>query len=126
MKIIIETVNAPAAIGTYSQAVRVGNTVYCSGQIPIDPVTGALVDGGFEVQTHQMFKNIAALVKATGGTMQNVVKLTLFVTDLAQFAKVNEIMAQYFSAPYPARSTVGVASLPKGALIEGEVIVHLA
>jgi reactive intermediate/imine deaminase len=125
MKQVIQTTAAPAAIGPYSQAIRVGQTVYCSGQIPLDPVSGQMVEGGFEAQTHQMFKNIQGMVLATGGQMSDVVKITLFVTDLSLFPKVNEIMAQYFAQPYPARSTVGVSALPKGAQIEGEVIVVL-
>ncbi len=125
MKQVIQTTSAPAAIGPYSQAIRAGQTIYCSGQIPLDPVTGQLVDGGFEAQTHQMFKNIQGMVQASGGQMSDVVKITLFVTDLSLFPKVNDIMAQYFVQPYPARSTVGVNALPKAAMIEGEVIVVL-
>ncbi len=125
MKSVISTDQAPAAIGPYSQAIRVHNTVYCSGQIALDPKTGQLVDGGFEAQTHQVFKNIKAVVEACGATMADVVKITLFVTDLSQFPKVNEIMPQYFQAPYPARSTVGVNALPRGAQIEGEVVIVL-
>ncbi len=125
MKTIIQTSDAPAAIGPYSQAVKVGNTVYCSGQLPLDPNTGNMVLGNFEAQTHQMFRNVVAVVKASGASMDQVVKITLFLTDLSEFAKVNEIMPQYFAQPYPARSTVGVASLPKGAQIECEAIVVL-
>lgn len=128
MKTIIETSHAPTAIGPYSQAVKVdnnaGQTVYCSGQLGINMATGQLADG-FEAQATHMFKNIKALVEASGGTLNNVVKITLFLTDMAQFPKVNEIMAQNFTQPYPARSTVGVASLPKGGLVEGEVILVL-
>ena len=128
MKTIIETSHAPTAIGPYSQALKVdnnaGQTVYCSGQLGIDMATGQLAEG-FEAQATHMFKNIKALVEASGGTLNNVVKITLFLTDMAQFPKVNEIMAQNFIQPYPARSTVGVASLPKGGLVEGEVILIL-
>ena len=128
MKSIVATPDAPTAIGPYSQAVKVSNqvgqTIYCSGQLGVDMSTGQLAEG-FEAQATHMFKNIKALVQASGGTLNNVVKITLFLTDMAQFPKVNEIMAQNFSQPYPARSTVGVASLPKGGLVEAEVVVVL-
>ncbi|MDO5101512.1 MAG: RidA family protein [Lautropia sp.] len=119
----VSTPNAPAAIGPYSQAVRAGNTVYLSGQIPLDPQTGEVVSGGFEAQVHQAFRNLKAVVEASGGRLDQVVRLGLYLTDLNQFAVVNTIMAEYFQAPYPARSTVGVASLPKGVPFEVEAIV---
>jgi 2-iminobutanoate/2-iminopropanoate deaminase len=125
MKTVIQTSDAPAAIGPYSQAIKVGRTIYCSGQIGLDPKTGNLIEGGFEAQTHQMFRNVQAVVRGSGATMAQVVKMTLFLTDLSHFSKVNEIAPLYFDAPFPARSTVGVASLPKGAQIECEVIVVL-
>jgi len=122
---IVATPEAPAAIGPYSQAVRVGHTVWLSGQIPLDPATGQLVDGDFPVQVERAFQNLAAVVRAAGGTMDQVVKLTLFLTDLGQFGTVNEIMQRHFRAPYPARSTVGVASLPRGAQFEVEAVLAL-
>ncbi len=121
---VIQTPNAPAAIGTYSQAVRVGQTVYLSGQIGLDPATGNLRDG-VDAQIDQAFANMRAVITAAGGTTADVAKLTLFLTDLAHFGKVNETMARYFSTPYPARSTVEVAGLPKGAAFEVEAIVEL-
>lgn len=121
---IIQTPNAPAAIGPYSQAVRVGQTVYLSGQIALDPATGQLVEG-FEAQVERAFQNMRAVVEAAGGSLSDVVKLTLFLTDLAQFPRVNEIMQTFFQAPYPARSTVGVASLPRGAQFEVEAVMVL-
>jgi reactive intermediate/imine deaminase len=125
-KSIISSASAPAAIGPYSQAVRVGSTVYLSGQIALDPVSGQLVEGGFEAQVHRAFQNMKAVTEAAGGSLTDVVKLTLFLTDLADFPKANEIMQTYFAQPYPARSTVGVASLPRGALFEAEAIMVLA
>ena len=125
-KSIISSAGAPAAIGPYSQAVRIGSTVYLSGQIALDPVSGQLVEGGFEAQVHRAFQNIKAVTEAAGGSLTDVVKLTLFLTDLADFPKANEIMQTYFAQPYPARSTVGVASLPRGALFEAEAIMVLA
>ncbi len=122
---IISTPNAPAAIGPYSQAVRVDRAVYLSGQIALDPATGQLVDGGIEPQAEQVFRNMRAVVEAAGGSLAQCVKLTLFLTDLAHFPVVNEIMQRHFAQPYPARSTVGVASLPRGALFEAEAIVVL-
>lgn len=119
---IIQTPDAPAAIGTYSQAVRVGDTVYLSGQIGLDPASMQLVEG-IEQQIHQVFRNLAAVAVAAGGTLADVVKLNVFLTDLGDFPKVNEIMAQYFSAPYPARAAVGVAALPRGALVEADAIM---
>jgi reactive intermediate/imine deaminase len=122
---IVATAGAPAAIGPYSQAVRAGSTVYLSGQIALDPVTGQLVDGGLEAQAHRAFQNMKAVAEAAGGTLADCVKLTLFLTDLAQFPKVNEIMQAYFVQPFPARSTVGVASLPRGAQFEVEAVMVL-
>jgi len=123
-KTIIATESAPAAIGTYSQAVRVGQTVYLSGQIGLDPVTGTLVPGS-EAQIHRVFANLKAVAEAAGGSLAGAVKLTVYLTDLAHFAKVNEIMATYFAQPYPARAAVGVAALPRGALIEADAVVVL-
>jgi 2-iminobutanoate/2-iminopropanoate deaminase len=125
-KSIVSSAAAPAAIGPYSQAVKVGNTVYLSGQIALDPVSGQLVEGGFEAQVHRAFQNMKAVAEAAGGSLADVVKLTLFLTDLADFPKANEIMQTYFVQPYPARSTVGVASLPRGARFEAEAIMVLA
>lgn len=122
----IHTDRAPQAIGTYSQAVRAGDTVYLSGQVPFDPVTMQLVTGDIEVQARRVFENLKAVAEAAGGTLAHAVKLTIFLTDLANFAKVNEVMATYFAKPYPARSTIGVASLPRGAQIEIECVLHLA
>lgn len=122
---IVATADAPVAIGPYSQAVRVGDTVWLSGQIPLDPATGQLVEGDFTAQVERAFANLAAVVKAAGGTLDQVVKLTLFLTDLGQFGTVNEIMQRHFRAPYPARSTVGVASLPRGAQFEVEAVLVL-
>ena len=121
----VSTPEAPGAIGTYSQAVACGKTVYLSGQIPLDPKTMALVGGGIEAEIHQVFRNLAAVAQAAGGSLQHAVKVTIYMTDLAQFAKVNEIMAQYFSKPYPARATVGVAALPKGAAVEADAVLLL-
>jgi reactive intermediate/imine deaminase len=122
---IISTTRAPAAIGPYSQAVRAGQTVYLSGQIALDPATGQMVEGGIEAQAEQVFRNMTAVIEAAGATLADCVKLTLFLTDLAHFPAVNEIMQRHFAQPYPARSTVGVASLPRGALFEAEAIVVL-
>ena len=121
-KTIIATPDAPAAIGTYSQAVKAGNTVYLSGQIGLDPASMQLVDG-IEAQIHRVFGNLRAVAIAAGGTLADVVKLNVFLTDLGHFAKVNEIMAQYFIQPYPARAAVGVASLPRGALVEADAVM---
>ncbi|HRH80252.1 MAG TPA: RidA family protein [Thiobacillaceae bacterium] len=123
-KTIIATDQAPAAIGTYSQAVRAGNTVYLSGQIGLDPASMQLVDG-IEAQIHRVFENLRAVAQAAGGSLGDVVKLNVFLTDLAHFGRVNEIMAQYFAQPYPARAAVGVASLPRGALVEADAIMVL-
>jgi reactive intermediate/imine deaminase len=122
---IIHTDSAPQAIGTYSQAVRVGKTVYVSGQTPIDPKSGELVKGDIEVEIRQCFDNLLAVVTAADGTFSQVAKVTIFLTDLVHFPKVNEIMATYFRKPYPARSTVGVAQLPKGSRVEIECILCL-
>ena len=122
-KAIIQTDQAPAATGTYSQAVKVNNTVYLSGQIALLPDTMALVDGGVEAQIHQVFKNLIAVAEAAGGNLQDIVKLNIFLTDLSHFPTVNEIMAQYFSEPYPARAAVGVKELPKGAQVEMDAIM---
>lgn len=123
-KITVSTDRAPAAIGTYSQAVRAGNTVYLSGQIGLDPASGQLVDG-IETQIHRVFANLMAVAEAAGGSLADTVKLTVYLTDLAHFAKVNEIMATYFSQPYPARAAVGVAALPRGALVEADAVIVL-
>ena len=122
---IISTKDAPAAIGTYSQAVKVGRTVYMSGQIPLDPATMQMVEGGIEAQITRVFENLKAVAAAAGGTLDNAVKVTVFLTDLANFAKVNETMAKYFNQPSPARAAVGVASLPRGAQVEIEAILEL-
>jgi reactive intermediate/imine deaminase len=122
----IHTNRAPAAIGTYSQAVRVGDTVYLSGQIPLDPATGQLIAGDIDAEIKRVFDNLKAVAEAAGGSLGHVVKLTVFLTDLVHFPKVNEIMATYFSEPYPARAAVGVAQLPKGARVEMECILSLA
>ena len=124
-KQIISTIDAPAAIGPYSQAVRVGNTIWVSGQIPLDPRTKELVDGDIAVQTRQVFENLKAIVTAAGATFDDVVKANVYLTDLGQFALVNKIMAEYFREPYPARAAVGVAALPRGAQVEVECIVAL-
>jgi len=117
--------DAPAAIGTYSQAVKAGNTVYLSGQIPLDPATMTLRNATIEDEINQVFRNLGAVAKASGGTLQNVVKLNVYLTDLSHFAKVNEIMGQYFSPPYPARAAIGVAALPRGAKVEADAILVL-
>lgn len=121
---IVSTPNAPAAIGTYSQAVKAGNTVYLSGQIGLDPASMQLVDG-FEAQTVRVFENLKAVAEAAGGSLADVVKLNIYLTDLANFAKVNEIMARYFAEPYPARAAVGVKELPKGAVVEADAVLVL-
>ena len=126
MNKVIQTDNAPKAIGTYSQAVRAGDLVFCSGQIPLDPATGVLVSGDIEAEIRRVFDNLAAVAEAAGGSLANTVKLNVFLTDLAHFGKVNEIMATYFTAPYPARAAVGVASLPRGARVEMECVLSLA
>ncbi len=123
-KMIISTPNAPAAIGTYSQAVKVGDTVYLSGQIGLDPTTMQMVEG-IDAQIVQVFENLKAVAEASGGSLADVVKLTVFLTDLGHFAKVNETMAKYFSEPFPARAAVGVASLPRAAQVEADGILVL-
>lgn len=120
---IVSTEHAPQAIGTYSQAVKVGNTVYLSGQIPLDPQTMALIDGNMEAQIVRVFENMKAVCEAAGGSLQQIVKLNIFLTDLQYFALVNEQMARYFQQPYPARAAVGVASLPKNAQVEMDGIM---
>lgn len=122
---IIHTERAPQAIGTYSQAVRVGDTVYMSGQVPLDPATMQMVEGDIEVQIRRVFENLKAVAEAAGGTLAQAVKVNVYLTDLAHFAKVNEVMAQYCAKPYPARAAVGVAQLPRGAQVEIECILHL-
>ena len=121
----IHTDDAPKAIGIYSQAVRAGDAVYISGQIPLDPATGELVSGDIEKEIRRAFDNLAAIAKAAGGSLADAVKVTVFLTDLGHFAKVNAIMAQYVPQPWPARAAVGVSQLPKGARVEVECILHL-
>ncbi len=122
---IISTDNAPQAIGTYSQAVKTGNTVYLSGQIPLLPETMELVEGDISTQIKQVFDNLAAVAQAAGGSLADVAKLNIFLTDLVHFPTVNEVMATYFAEPYPARAAIGVASLPKGAEVEMDAILEL-
>ena len=124
-KQVIQSPDAPAAIGPYSQAVRVGNTLYMSGQIPLDPKTMQIVDGGIDAQARQVFANLRAVAVAAGATLNDIVKLTILMTDLSEFAQVNEIMAAHFDAPYPARATYQVAALPRGARIEVEAVLVL-
>jgi reactive intermediate/imine deaminase len=124
-KTIISTDKAPAAIGTYSQAVKVGNTVYISGQIPLDPTTMEVCSQDFAAQATQVFENLKAVAEASGGTLADAVKLNISMTDLANFPTINEIMATYIDEPYPARAAVGVASLPKAVQVEIEAILHL-
>ena len=121
----IHTDAAPAAIGPYSQAVRSGQTVYLSGQIPLDPATGSLVEGDIAAQARRAFDNLKAVCEAAGGSLDGVVRLGLYVTDLGDFATVNAVMADYFSAPYPARSTIQVSALPKGAVVEVDAVLVL-
>ncbi|MEM7195893.1 MAG: RidA family protein [Pseudomonadota bacterium] len=122
---IIQTDAAPGAIGTYSQAVKTGNLLFISGQIPLSPDTGEIVDESFEAAAHQVFRNLKAIAEAAGATMDDAVKVNISMVDLGNFATVNEVMAQYFSEPYPARAAVGVASLPKGVPVEVEAILAL-
>ena len=122
---IISTPDAPAAIGTYSQGVRVGSTVWLSGQIPLDPVTMQMVSGDIDAEIRRVFDNLVAVAKAAGGTLDHAVKVNVYLTDLAHFGRVNEIMATYFQQPYPARAAVGVAALPRGARVEVECILSL-
>ncbi|HSH53566.1 MAG TPA: RidA family protein [Methylotenera sp.] len=123
-KEIIQTNGAPTAIGTYSQAVKVGTTVYLSGQIGLDPVSMQMVEG-IEAQVHRVFSNLKAVAEAAGGSLSDVVKLNIFLTDLSHFALVNTIMAEYFSQPFPARAAVGVASLPRAALVEADGVMEI-
>jgi len=122
-KAIIHSDSAPEAIGTYSQAVKVGDTVYLSGQIPLDPATMTLVEGGFAEQAEQVFKNLRAVCQAANGDLENIVKLNIYLTDLSNFPIVNEVMGKYFSEPYPARAAIGISELPKGSLVEADGIV---
>ncbi len=124
MRAIIKTEQAPAAIGTYSQAVKVGDTVYLSGQIPLDPATMELA-AGMEAQIRRVFDNLSAVAEAAGGSLAKVVKLTVFLTDLSHFPLVNQIMAEYFQEPYPARAAIGVAALPRGAAVEMDAVMVL-
>jgi len=119
----IHTDGAPAAIGTYSQAVNAGNLVFMSGQIPLDPATMEIVDGDFEARARRVFDNLKAVAEEAGGSLDQIVKLTIYLTDLDNFATVNNVMAEYFQEPYPARAALGVASLPKGADVEAEAIL---
>ena len=121
----IHTDKAPQAIGTYSQAVRAGDTVYISGQVPFDPATGNLVEGDIEAEIRRCFENLKAIAQAAGAGLDRAVKFTVFLTDFAHFAKVNEVMATYIDKPYPARAAVGVAQLPKGARVEIECVLHV-
>ena len=123
MKTPIQTRDAPEAIGTYSQAVRAGDTLYLSGQIGLDPATMQMAEG-VEAQTHRVFRNLAAVADAAGMSLDQAVRMTVYLTDLAHFARVNEIMAQYVHEPYPARAAIGVAALPRGALVEIDAILH--
>ena len=120
---IIHTDSAPAAIGTYSQAVKVNNTIYLSGQIPLDPETMEIVEGGFEAQVEQVFKNLTAVCEASGGSLQSLVKLNIFLTDMSNFPIVNEAMGRHIDTPYPARAAIGVKELPKGSLVEMDGIL---
>lgn len=124
MKKTINTNEAPAAVGPYSQAVRVGSFLFCAGQIPLDPATGSIVGNDIKSQTEQVLKNIEAILKAEGLTFANVVKTTVFMADLSEFSQMNEVYSRFFQPPYPARSTVQVAALPRGAKVEIEVIAH--
>lgn len=125
-KSVISTDQAPAAIGPYSQAIKLGDTVYLSGQIPLVPDTMTLVDGDIAAQVHQVFRNLRAVCEAAGGSLQDIVKLNIFLTDLSHFATVNDIMTEYFVQPYPARAAIGVAELPKGANVEMDGVMGLA
>lgn len=120
---IIHSDKAPEAIGTYSQAVKVDNTVYLSGQIPLDPETMTLVEGDFEAQAEQVFKNLAAVCEAANGDLNRIVKLNLYLTDLANFPTLNEVMARHFKEPFPARAAIGISQLPKGALVEADGVM---
>lgn len=122
---IIQTDKAPAAIGPYSQAVRVDQTVYLSGQIPLLPDLGVLLEGGIEAQTHQVFRNLSAVCAAAGGSLSDIVRLGIYLTDLADFAMVNAVMSEYMKAPFPARSTIQVSALPRGAQVEIDAVMIL-
>ena len=122
----IQTDQAPAAIGPYSQAVRAGQTVFLSGAIPLDPATGEVVEGGIDAQARRAFDNLKAVCEAAGGTMDDIVRVGLYLTDLAEFAAVNAVMGEYFAQPYPARSTIEVSALPKGARFEVDAVMALA
>ncbi|TFG83893.1 MAG: RidA family protein [Chromatiales bacterium] len=119
----IETVNAPAAIGTYSQGIRAGGALWLSGQLPIDPATGQLLGGEMREQVRQVFRNLAAVAEAAGSSLDHAVKVTVFLTDLGHFAVVNEVMAEFFNQPFPARAAIGVASLPRGAAVEADAVL---
>ena len=125
MKQVISTPLAPVAIGTYSQAIKVGNTVWCSGQIPLDPATMQLVTGDIDAEIARVFDNLKAVAEAAGGTLDHAVKVNVFLTDLAHFAKVNEAMTRYFTEPYPARAAIQAAALPRGARVEVECVLSL-
>jgi reactive intermediate/imine deaminase len=125
MKEPIHTDQAPAAIGTYSQAIRAGDTVYMSGQIPLDPATMEMVPGGVEEQIHRVFQNLSAVCQAAGGNLNDLAKLNIFLTDLSCFGQVNSIMAEYFDEPYPARAAIGVSELPRGAQVEMDAVMWL-
>ncbi|MDT8407441.1 MAG: RidA family protein [Methylococcales bacterium] len=124
-KTIIQTANAPEAIGTYSQAIKVGNTVYLSGQIPLDPASMNVVEGDISTQISQVFRNLNAVAEAAGGNLSDIVKLNIYLTDLQHFGLVNQIMAEFFHPPYPARAAVGVAELPKGVAVEMDAVMIL-
>ena len=126
MRQIIETEKAPAAIGSYSQAIKAGNTIYLSGQIPLDPKTMTLVTGGIAAEATQVFDNLKAVTEAAGGSLNDIVKLTVFLTNLADLARVNELMLRYFRTPFPARTSIQVSALPKGAAIEIDAIMVLS
>lgn len=121
----IQTDKAPSAIGTYSQAVRAGNTVYLSGQIPLDPATGNMAEGGIADQVRRVFENLGAVAAASGAGLKDVVKLNVYLLDMQNFPVINEMMAEYFDEPYPARAAVGVADLPKGAAVEMDAVIYL-
>ncbi len=125
-KEIISTNKAPQAIGTYSQAIKVGSTVYLSGQIPLIAETMEMVEGDIKLQIHRVFQNLLAVAKAAGGDLSDVVKLNVFLTDLSNFPQVNEVMAEYFQQPYPARAAIGVAALPKDAGVEMDAVLEIA
>ena len=124
-KIIITTDQAPRAIGTYSQAIKAGNTIWLSGQIPLDPVSGEIVSDNIDAQIRQVFANLSAVITAAGGSLANVVKLNVYLTDLVNFPVVNEVMAELFQQPYPARAAIGIASLPRGARVEIDGVLYL-